>query len=184
MYRELQVESPDLGPLSIDIAYGGNFYPIMETQDNFRDISDFTPAELLRMGVELRQLIDAEHEIVHPQDPSIRGLKHCMWTGAATRADADARNCVIAGEMIDRSPCGTCTSARLAQRAAKSLLKEGDCFVHESHIGSTFTGTLEGHTQVGDYAAIIPGIEGSAYITGLNTLFVDTEEPFSEGFIL
>jgi 4-hydroxyproline epimerase len=86
--------------------------------------------------------------------------------------------------MIDRSPCGTGTSARLAQRAAKGLLAEGDSFVHESFIGSTFTGTIEGRESVGNFPAIIPGVRGAAHITGLNTIFVDSNDPFPEGFSL
>jgi len=107
-----------------------------------------------------------------------------MWTGEAMDAGSDARGCVIAGEMIDRSPCGTGTSARLAQRSARGLLGIGEPFVHESFIGSTFTGTVEEETTVGEYEAIIPGISGSAHITGLNTIYVDSNDPFPEGFVI
>ena len=180
MYQDLEIESPDLGPLKVDIAYGGNFYPIVETQEHFKDIEDFDASSLIQMGIRLRGAIEDACEIVHPLDSSISGLRHCMWTGEAMDSGSDARGCVIAGEMIDRSPCGTGTSARLAQRVAKGLLDVGEPFVHESYIGSTFTGTAEEKTTVDEYDAIIPGISGSAYITGLNTIYVDSNDTFPE----
>lgn len=182
--RDLEVESPDLGALKVDIAYGGNFYPIIEQQENFTDLSEFDASSLIRMGIELREQLERSHSIVHPLDTSIQGLRHCMWTGAALDSKSDARACVIAGEMVDRSPCGTGTSARLAQRAARDLITEGETFVHESFIGSKFVGTIEGRTKVGEYQAIIPGVRGAAHITGINTIFVDSDDPFPEGFVL
>ena len=183
--EDIAVESPDLGSLRVDIAYGGNFYAILETQENYRDLADFSPQELRRMGVDLRKRIEAAHDIVHPEDPSIRGLNHFMWCGTPTVEGADARNCVIAGDnLIDRSPCGTGTSARLAQRAAKGLLQDGDAFRHESLIGSLFIGRIEGRTKAGAFDAVVPSIEGSAHITGLNTLFVEEGAPFPVGFQL
>ena len=184
MYRDMEIESPDLGPLKVDIAYGGNFYPIIERQEHFKDIKEHDAPSLIQMGIRLREAIEGACEIVHPLDPSISGLRHCMWPGEAMDAGSDARGCVIAGEMIDRSPCGTGTSARLAQRAARGLLGIGEPFVHESFIGSTFTGTVEEETTVGEYEAIIPGISGSAHITGLNTIYVDSNDPFPEGFVI
>ena len=184
LLQDLEIESSELGLLKVDVAYGGNFYPIIEPQDNFKDLADFDASTLIRMGVALREKIEEHHEIVHPLDSSIRGLRHCMWTGAPLSSTSDGRACVIAGDMIDRSPCGTGTSARLAQRAAKGLLAEGDSFVHESFIGSTFTGTIEGRESVGHLPAIIPGVRGAAHITGLNTIFVDSNDPFPEGFSL
>lgn len=185
LYAEgVEIESPELGTLKVDIAYGGNFYPIIERQDNFNDLSDFDAPTLIRIGISLREKIEATQEIVHPLDPSIRGLRHCLWTGKPISASSDGRACVIAGEMIDRSPCGTGTSARLAQRAAKGLLNKGESFVHESFIGSTFTGTIEGETSVGEFPAIVPGVRGAAHITGFNTIFVDSNDPFPEGFSL
>ncbi|MBT3430520.1 MAG: hydroxyproline-2-epimerase, partial [Proteobacteria bacterium] len=184
MYQDVQIESPDLGSLKVDIAYGGNFYPIIERQEHFNDINDFDAPSLIQMGIRLREAIEDVCDITHPLDASISGLRHCMWTGEPMDMSSDARGCVIAGEMIDRSPCGTGTSARLAQRVAKGLLDIGAPFVHESYIGSVFTGTAEEKTMVGEYDAIIPGISGSACITGLNTIYVDSNDPFPEGFVI
>tara|TARA_B100001175_G_C19481876_1_gene627573 strand:- start:730 stop:1722 length:993 start_codon:yes stop_codon:yes gene_type:complete len=184
MYRDVEIESSDLGLLKVDIAYGGNFYPIIERQEHFNDINDFDASSLIQMGIRLRETIEDTCDITHPLDASISGLRHCMWTGEPMDMSSDARGCVIAGEMIDRSPCGTGTSARLAQRVAKGLLDIGAPFVHESYIGSVFTGTAEEKTAVGEYDAIIPGISGSAHITGLNTIYVDSSDPFPEGFVI
>jgi len=184
MYQDVQIELPDLGSLKVDIAYGGNFYPIIEHQEHFNDINDFDAPSLIQMGIRLREAIEDACDITHPLDASISGLRHCMWTGEPMDMSSDARGCVIAGEMIDRSPCGTGTSARLAQRVAKGLLDIGAPFVHESYIGSVFTGTAEEKTMVGEYDAIIPGISGSAFITGLNTIYVDSNDPFPEGFVI
>lgn len=183
--KDYELEFPELGPLKMDIAYGGNFYPIVEPQESYRDMSEHTASELLRMGRQLAETLDEQLDIVHPEDGSIRGVRHCMWTGKPTTPGAHARNAVVYGKTgLDRSPCGTGTSARLAQRAARGLLHEGDVFVHESIIGSLFTGRIEGMTRVGNYDAIIPSVEGQAFMTGYNTIFVDERDPFANGFQL
>ena len=130
-----------LGDITVDVAYGGNFYAIVDAQQNFSDIADFSAADLVRMSPALRERINSEHEFIHPEKPDIRGLSHILWTGNPTRPEAHARNAVFYGDKaIDRSPCGTGTSARMAQWAAKGKLKPGDDFVHESIIGSLFHG--------------------------------------------
>jgi 4-hydroxyproline epimerase len=176
-------EAPELGQLKIDVAYGGNFYPIVEAQENFADMGDYTPGELLRLGRLCRDKLNNELDLVHPENPMINGCKHWMWTGAPTKEGANGRNATIYGDQaIDRSPCGTGTSARLAQREAKGQIGTGEDFVHESIIGSLFVGRVEDSARVGDVDAIIPSIEGSAWITGLNTIFVDDRDPFHHGF--
>ncbi len=108
-----------------------------------------------------------------------------MWTGAPTQARADGRNAVFYGDKaIDRSPCGTGTSARMAQRFAKGLLKVGYDYVHESIIGSMFDGRVEAEVSVGGKTAIRPSLAGWARMTGLNTIFVDDRDPFQHGFVL
>jgi 4-hydroxyproline epimerase len=179
------VDCPDLGSLTVDVAYGGNFYAIVEAQANYRDLDDLSPADLLRLSPELRRRLNESDEFVHPEDPTIRGLSHVMWTGAPKHAEAQARNAVFYGDRaIDRSPCGTGTSARMAQLAARGELAEGDEFVHESIIGSLFHGRVEARTTVGNREAIVPSVEGWARITGLNTIFIDERDPFAHGFQL
>jgi 4-hydroxyproline epimerase len=175
-----------LGEIAVDVAYGGNFYAIVDAQENFADMADFSAGDLVRMSPALRERINSEHEFVHPEKPDIRGLSHILWTGAPTRPEAHARNAVFYGDKaIDRSPCGTGTSARMAQWAAKGKLKPGDDFVHESIIGSLFHGRVEEAVEVAGKPAIIPSVAGWAVETGLNTITIDDEEdPFAHGFVV
>lgn len=179
----LRVECPDLGMLSIDVGYGGNFYAIVDPQENYRDLSDHTAADLIRWSPVLRHRINEIHEFVHPEDDRIQGMSHMLWTGKPTQPDSDARNAVFYGsKAIDRSPCGTGTSSRMAQWAAHGKLKKGDTFVHESIIGSQFVGRVEDTTTVGPFDAIVPSIEGWARVTGYNHIMIDDDDPYAHGF--
>ena len=179
----LTVECPDLGMLTVDVAYGGNFYAIVESQENFRDMADHTAAQLIAWSPVMRQRLNEAYSIAHPENPAIKGVSHILWTGAPQADGADARNAVFYGEKaIDRSPCGTGTSARMAQLHAKGRLEAGASFTHESIIGSRFTGKIEGVTEVAGKPAIIPSISGWARMTGLNTIFIDDRDPFAYGF--
>jgi len=180
---DLEVDCPELGALKVDVAYGGNFYAIVDSQPNFIDMADFTAGDLVRLSPVLRQRLNERYSFIHPDDETIRGLSHIEWTGKPRRPEAHARNAVFYGDKaIDRSPCGTGTSARMAQWAAKGKLAVGDEFVHESIIGSLFRGRVEGVTRVGDHEAIIPSIEGWARVTGFNTIFIDDDDPYAHGF--
>lgn len=186
LYREgVKLDVQGFGALTVDLSYGGNFYAIVDPQENFRDIADINPSDILRWSPAVRAAVNATLDCVHPENPAIRGCRHVLWTGAPTVPGATARNAVFYGDKaIDRSPCGTGTSARLAQWAAKGRIRPGQDFVHESIIGSLFTARIEGETRVGNFAAIIPSIEGWAVMTGLNTIFVDDHDPFAHGFVL
>lgn len=179
----IEIDCPGLGNLRLDVAYGGNFYGIVDPQENYRDLSEFTAADVLRLSPIVRKLVNEKHSFVHPLNESIRGMSHVEWTGKPRDPKADARNAVFYGEKaIDRSPCGTGTSARMAQWHAKGKLKKGDTFIHESYIGSLFTGKVEEETTVGGKEAIIPSIEGWAKVTGFNTIFIDDDDPYARGF--
>ncbi|MCQ8783390.1 4-hydroxyproline epimerase [Mangrovibrevibacter kandeliae] len=179
----LEVECPALGTLTVDVAYGGNFYAIVDPQKNFRDMADFTAGQLVALSGQLRTALNQRYEFIHPEKPEIRGLSHILWTGAPTVAGAHARNAVFYGDKaIDRSPCGTGTSARIAQWAAKGKLTPGDAFVHESIIGSLFHGRVERETEVAGRRAVVPSIAGWARMTGYNTIFIDDRDPFAHGF--
>jgi 4-hydroxyproline epimerase len=181
--RDLEATVEGLGFIKADVAYGGNFYAIIDPQANFSDIAAIEPSDILRWSPKVRAALAGRYTFVHPENPLIKGLSHVLWTGKPTQPEAVARNAVFYGDKaIDRSPCGTGTSARMAQWAAKGKLNVGDTFVHESIIGSMFVGRIEGATKVGDYAAIIPSIEGWARMTGYNTLFIDDRDPFAHGF--
>ena len=183
--RDYTVDIPGLGTLRADIAYGGNFYAIIDPQKAFTDLADVELSDILRWSPQVRSAMMEKYEFVHPENPAINGLRHVMWTGKPTKPGADGRNAVFYGDKaIDRSPCGTGTSARLAQLAAKGKLKVGDAYVHESIIGSTFTGRVERALKVGDVDAIVPSIEGWARMTGYNTIFIDDRDPFAKGFVV
>jgi 4-hydroxyproline epimerase len=177
------VSCPDLGDISVDVAYGGNFYAIVDPQPNFPGIEYFTADQLISWSRVCRKLINQSNEFVHPENPYIKGLSHLLWTGKTIDADSTARNAVFYGDKaIDRSPCGTGTSARMAQWYAKGKLRKGDPFIHESIIGSKFTGRIEEETIINGKPAIIPSIEGWAMVTGYNTIIIDGEDPYAHGF--
>ncbi|MDR5799416.1 4-hydroxyproline epimerase [Caballeronia sp. LZ001] len=183
--QDLSVEVEGLGEIRFDVAYGGNFYAIVEPQRNFEGLHALKPSDIQRLSPPLRQKANEKYSFVHPESEQIRGLSHVMWTGAPTVEGASARNAVFYGDKaIDRSPCGTGTSARMAQLVAKGRLKIGERFVHESIIGTLFEGVPVSAARVGEYDAIVPTIEGWARITGHNTLFVDDRDPLAHGFLL
>ncbi|MEX2319304.1 MAG: 4-hydroxyproline epimerase [Bauldia sp.] len=184
LYRiGLDVDLPDFGRVVFDVAYGGNFYAIVEPQETYRDLDDISAFDIQRLSPILRSLINEKYTFVHPENETITGLRHILWAGKAHDPRADARNAVFYGEKaIDRSPCGTGTSARIAQKAARGELKVGDEFVHESIIGSLFFGRVEAAAKVGDLHAIVPSVAGQAWITGYNTIFLDDRDPFVKGF--
>ena len=158
---ELTVNCPDLGELVIDVSYGGNLYAIVDVQKNFPGLENYSAAKLISWSAELRKRINEKYSFVHPEDETINGCSHILWTGAVLDKTSTARNAVFYGDKaIDRSPCGTGTSARMAQWYTKGKLKKGDAFIHESIIGSKFIGTIEEELQVAGKPAIRPGIEG------------------------
>lgn len=181
--EKLEVECPDLGKLAVDVAFGGNFYAIVDPQENFAGLENFRAEQLVAWARELRRRLNEAHEFQHPTNPHITGLSHILWTGKPLDPTSTARNAVFYGEKaIDRSPCGTGTSARMAQWHAKGLLAMGDEFVHESIIGSKFVGRIVEETSVAGFRAIRPSVEGWAVVTGLNTIFLDDDDPYSLGF--
>ncbi|MCK7554748.1 4-hydroxyproline epimerase [Chitinophaga sedimenti] len=182
--ENLEVACPDLGLLKVDVSYGGNFYAIVDVQENFPGLEHYTSSQLVSWARELRKRINEKYTFVHPDNPTINGCSHVLWTGKTIDPAATARNAVFYGDKaIDRSPCGTGTSARMAQWYAKGKLKKGDEFVHESIIGSKFIGRIEEETTVGGKPAIRPSIEGWARVYGYNTISIDPEDdPFAYGF--
>ncbi|HEX2630485.1 MAG TPA: 4-hydroxyproline epimerase, partial [Chitinophagaceae bacterium] len=181
---ELKAECPELGELIIDVSYGGNFYAIVDVQPNFKGLEHYSADKLIAWARELRKNINIRYEFVHPDNPTINGCSHILWTGAVLDKNATARNAVFYGDKaIDRSPCGTGTSARMAQWYAKGKLKKDDLFIHESIIGSKFTGRIEEETMVAGKPAIRPSVEGWAKIYGYNTIWIDREDdPYAHGF--
>src|SRR4051812_26010626 len=183
--RDLEVDCPGLGKLTVDVAYGGNFYCIVDPQENFSDLADVSVGDLLRWSPVLRKAMNERYSFVHPENDSIRTCTHIMWTGKPLKPGSTARNAVFYGDKaIDRSPCGTGTSARMAQWFARGKLKVGDAFIHESIIGSIFKGRVEKAVRVGSIDGIVPSFAGWARQTGINTIFIDDRAPFAHGFSL
>lgn len=183
----LTVDCPELGgELSVDVGYGGAYYAIVDPQPVYRDLEDLSAGDIVRISPLLRARLNEKYTFIHPEDPRICSLTHMEWTGVPKQSGSDARNAVFYGDQaIDRSPCGTGTSARMAQLVAQGKLGVGDSFVHESFIGSQFTGRVEALARVGDYDAIIPSIEGWARIYGDNVITVDPEDdPYWQGFLV
>lgn len=181
---DLAVDCPELGELTVDVSYGGNFYAIVDVQKNFKGLEHYSADKLIAWTRELRKNVNEKYEFMHPEDKTITGCSHVLWTGAVLDKNSTARNAVVYGEKaIDRSPCGTGTSARMAQWYAKGKLKRGDEFIHESIIGSKFTGRIEKETSIDGKPAIRPSIEGWAKIYGYNTIWIDKEDdPYAYGF--
>lgn len=184
--ENLTIDCSELGDLTFDVAYGGNFYAIVDLQKNFSGVQDFTASKLIQFSQEIRKKINDKYPdfFIHPEDETIRDVSHIQWTGTPLNPNSSGRNAVFYGnKAIDRSPCGTGTSARMAQLFSKGKLKKGESFIHESYIGSTFEGTIEGLTKVGEKKAIIPSIKGWAKIYGYNTISIDPgDDPYAYGF--
>ena len=182
--ENLEVDCPGLGALTIDVAYGGNFYAIIDPQKNFKGLENYSAGQLINFSGPLRKNINAQFEFIHPEDATIKGCSHILWAGETLDKTSTARNAVFYGDKaIDRSPCGTGTSARMAQWYAKGKLKKGDTFIHESIIGSKFIGRIETEGMIGNRPCIKPSIEGWAKIYGNNIITIDEEDdPYALGF--
>lgn len=184
--ENLQIDCPELGKITFDVAYGGNYYAIVDPQMNFSGVQDFTASKIIQYSQVLRQRINEKYPnvFIHPENETIKDVTHMLWTGTPIDSTSSGRNAVFYGDKaIDRSPCGTGTSARMAQLYAKGKLHIGEEFVHESFIGSKFVGKVESETQIDGKKAIIPSIKGWAKIYGQNTITIDTEDdPYALGF--
>ncbi|GGG96572.1 hydroxyproline-2-epimerase [Polaribacter pacificus] len=184
--ENLSIDCPELGEVSFDVAYGGNYYAIVDPQKNFSGVHDFTASKIIQYSQVVRQRINEKYpnQFIHPENDTIRDVTHMLWTGNPIDPTSSGRNAVFYGDKaIDRSPCGTGTSARLAQLYAKGKLQLGEAFVHESFIGSKFIGRVEEATSLAGKPAIIPSIEGWAKVYGYNNIIIDEEDdPYAHGF--
>jgi 4-hydroxyproline epimerase len=184
--EDLTVVCPELGGLTLDVAYGGNFYAIIDSQKNFTGVQDFSASKIIQYSQIVRQRINEKYpnQFIHPENETIRDVTHMLWTGTPLDPTSSGRNAVFYGDKaIDRSACGTGTSARMAQLYAKGRLKKGDPFIHESFIGSKFIGRIEEVTTLNGKLAIVPSIQGWAKIYGHNVITIDAEDdPYAHGF--
>ena len=184
--ENLTIDCPELGEITFDVSYGGNYYAIVDSQKNFIGLQDFTASKLIQFSQVIRKRINEKYPnlFVHPEDKTIKDVSHIMWTGDTLDSSSSGRNAVFYGEKaIDRSPCGTGTSARMAQLYAKGKLKLDEEYIHESYIGSKFIGRIEEETTLNGKKAIVPSIQGWAKIYGYNTIIIDDEDdPYAHGF--
>jgi 4-hydroxyproline epimerase len=184
--ENLTVDCPELGEITFDVAYGGNYYAIIDPQNNFSGIQDFTAGKIVQYSQEVRKRINEKYpnRFIHPENDTIRDVSHVLWTGEPIDSTSSGRNAVFYGDKaIDRSPCGTGTSARIAQLHAKGKLQKGVEYIHESYIGSKFIGKVEEETAIGAIKAIVPSIQGWAKVYGYNTIIIDEDDdPYAFGF--
>ena len=182
---DASVEVPGLGRVPFDLAYGGHFYALVPASAVGLVLEPKEAARIVAVGEQIRHRIEAEFPLVHPEMPAARGLLYVQFHEPARRPDASLRNTVVVAPAgLDRSPCGTGTSARLANLFARGRLGVGDAFGHESIIGTLFTGRIAGLTQVGGRPAITPEITGRAWMMARSTLVLDPADPFAAGFLL
>jgi len=182
---DLAVDVPGLGAVRFDLAYGGHFYALVEAAACGLSLEPREAPRLVEVGERIRAAIEGRGPLVHPARPAARGLLYVQFYGPARRPDAQLRNAVVVAPAgLDRSPCGTGTSARLANLHARGRLEVGQAFGHESIIGTLFTGRIAALTDVAGTPAVVPEITGRAWMIGRSTLSLDPSDPFPGGFLL
>ncbi|MEV0970497.1 proline racemase family protein [Microtetraspora glauca] len=178
------VKVPGLGEVAYDLAYGGNFYAILPIESVGLPFERSRKQEILDAGLAVMAAINDRDEPVHPGDPGIRGCHHVQFVAPGSDARLSRHAMAIHPGWFDRSPCGTGTSARMAQLHARGELPLDTDFVNESFIGTRFVGRLVEEATVGDVAAVVPAITGRAWVTGTAQYFLDPRDPFPAGFLL
>lgn len=185
LYKSAEIDVEGLGTVSFDIAYGGNFYAITDARKLELELLPSNAAQIIDLAVRIRKAINQSMEVIHPEAPFIKGLTHVEFFTDPVDPRADVKNTVIVPPGgIDRSPCGTGTSAKLATLYAKNQIAIGEEFVHESIVGTLFRGRVLEETKVGERPAVITEISGSAWVMGIHQFFYHTEDELMEGFLL
>lgn len=185
MKLDVPVSCPNFGQLYVDIAYGGNVYAILPANTMGLSINTESASKIINAGNILKDAINKQVPLTHPYLPFINKVTHIEFYETLKNSDANVRNAVVIPPgAIDRSPCGTGTSAKMAVLAARGKLSKGDSFVHESIIGSKFYCRILENTEVCGIPAIVPEIKGRAYITGKGMYCIEPDDPFPEGFVL
>ena len=186
LYKSISLRVPEIGEVPVDIAFGGNFYALVSAEHIGMEIDISNSAELIRAGVMIKEAANREIKIEHPEKPEINQVFGTrIYDGKPTHPEAQVRNFMVLGDgYVDRSPCGTGTSAHIAMLHAKGQLKLNELSVHESIIGTTFSAKASAEVMVGNYKAILPDITGRAFITGMCTWTIDPADPVKYGFLL
>ncbi|PDT00596.1 hydroxyproline-2-epimerase [Rhizobium chutanense] len=180
---DVEVDVPGMGRLRVDISYGGNYYAVVEPQENWSGLDGMSASDIVGCSQKLRSALAGACHPVHPDDERISGVHHAIWCDRPVNDVSDGRCAVFYGDKaIDRSPGGTGTSARMAQLHGKGRLAVGSRYRHESLIGTIFEGRVEAEARIGPYRGILPSIGGWARVIGHNTIFVDDRDPLAHGF--
>ena len=183
--RDCALELPGYGKINFDISFGGSFFAIVKAEQVGLSLVPENAEKLKELGIALREIINKEIPVQHPSLPHIHTVDLVEWWSETETKGATLRNCVVFGQgQVDRSPCGTGTSAKMATLFAKGELKIGEEFYYESILGTIFKGEILATTKVGEYEAVIPRISGSAYITAFNHFVIEEEDPLKYGFVL
>ncbi|MFF9180616.1 proline racemase family protein [Streptomyces misionensis] len=178
------VKVPGVGDVRYDMAYGGNFYAIVELDRLGLPFDRAHKEEILAAGLAVMRAVNERNRPVHPVDPHISGCKHVQFLAPGSTARHSRNAMAIHPGWFDRSPCGTGTSARMAQLNARGQLPLHTEFVNESFIGTRFTGRLVAAAEVGGLPAVVPEFSGRAWITGTANYLLDPSDPFPHGFVL
>jgi proline racemase len=174
-----------LGSVPADISYGGAFYALINAKDLGINVVPENVSTLTRLGMEIKRAVEREIEVIHPDEPELRGIYGTIISEPPRTADGDGRNITIYAEgAVDRSPCGTGTSAKLASLYADGRIMCGQPYVHESVIGTTFSGRVLSETEVGPYPAVETEIAGRGFLTGFQQFVVDPEDVTAGGFLV
>jgi proline racemase len=182
--RDARVRVPGLGDLLVDVAFGGNFYALLPAASAGLAVQPGQHDRLVAAGLAIMDAVSEQLEFAHPENPQISECRHVVFTEPADGTRPARAAVAIHPGWLDRSPCGTGTSARMAQLAARGELGLQEDFVHGSIIGTTFTGRLVGTATVGGFPAVIPTVRGRAWITGLAHYLLDPDDPFPAGFLI
>ncbi|MFJ5956655.1 proline racemase family protein [Paenarthrobacter sp. NPDC092416] len=186
-HLDAKIEVPGLGAVAIDVAWGGMTYALVDAASVGFDLHPSEARDLCVVGQKIKEAAAEQLEAVHPENPLFAGITQTEFTGPVRREDGvlTAKNAVVVSPgRIDRCPCGTGTSARLAVMHARGEIRPGENFVHESLIGTRFDSTIESLTTVGSYDAVIPSVAGQAWITDMSQVGLDPTDPFPLGYTL
>jgi proline racemase len=182
--KDVVIDTPSFGELSVDIAFGGAFYAYLNDDAANISVHPDNYRQLILLGDEVKKAVMATTNVQHPLEPELNQLYGTIIDGKPRFAGTQANVCIFADREVDRSPTGTGTAGRVAQLYARGKIKLGEVMINESIIGTTFTGKVLEETKVGDFDAVIPEVSGRAFITGFNQWVVEEDDPVAEGFFL
>jgi proline racemase len=182
--RDAAVTVPGLGELRLDLAWGGNFYAVLPASDVGLDVRREDHDELVAAGLAVMAAVNEQLSFAHPEQPDLDECHHVIFTAPGDDEVSARGATAIHPGWIDRSPCGTGTSARMAQLHQRGQLGLDEDFVHASLVGSVFTGRLVELTRVGEFPAVVPTVRGRAWVTGLASYMLDPDDPFPAGFLI